>query len=305
METGGDSLPLERALTLFGRAIERDPTYAPAFSGLADCYNILADGNYHPPAVTFPRAKAAAERALALDDQLAEAHTSLAYVIVSHEWDWEGGEREYRRAIALDHGYATAHQWYATLLSILGRFDQGIEHGRESIRRDPLSFILYSSAGDVCYYARRFDEAIDLYRRGIELAPEFGLNHMDLGRALELAGRFDEATAAYRKGLELNGDYPKASTALACVHAAAGRTEEARKILEAMRLKSAIAFVPPYAFASVHARLGEVEPALAALETAFEGRDRAMVFLNVNPRFEVLRGDPRFQELVRRMRLAS
>jgi serine/threonine-protein kinase len=294
---------LEQALVLFNRAIERDPTYAPAFSGLADCHNILADANYHSPDVAFPRARAAALRALALDDGLAEAHSSLAYVMVSNEWDWEGGEREYRRAIELERGYATAHQWYAGLLAIRKRFDEGIAHSREAVRLDPLSFILYSAVGEVCYYARRFDEAIDMQRRAIELAPEFGPARMDLGRTLEAASRYDEALASYQKGLELTSTFPNASVALACLHAAAGRPDEAHGILDAMRLKAAIDFVPPYAFASVHARLGEVDAAIEALETGYRVHDRALTFLDVNPRFDILRSDPRFGDLVRRMRL--
>jgi TolB-like protein/Tfp pilus assembly protein PilF len=296
---------LEAALLLFNRAIERDPTYAPAFSGLADSLNILADANFHPPDVAFPRARAAALQALVLDDGLAEAHSSLAYVKVAYEWDWESGERGYRRALELDRGYPTAHQWYSSLLAMRGHFDESIEHGLEAVRLDPMSFILYSSAGDCFYYARRIDEAMDYQRRGIELAPEYGLLHMDLGRSLEALGRHDDALAEYQRGLALNTTAPNASAALACAHAAAGRVDEARKILDAMRLKAAIDYVPPYAFASVHARLGEVDEAIAALENAFKARDRALVFVNVNPRFDPLRGDPRFQDLVRRMRLAS
>jgi tetratricopeptide (TPR) repeat protein len=146
---------------------------------------------------------------------------------------------------------------------------------------------------------------MDYQRRGIELAPEYGLLHMDLGRSLEALGRYDDALAEYQRGLALNTTVPNASAALACAHAAAGRVDEARKIVDAMRLKAAIDYVPPYAFASVHARLGEVDEAIAALENAFKARDRALVFVNVNPRFDPLRGDPRFQDLVRRMRLAS
>jgi TolB-like protein/Tfp pilus assembly protein PilF len=294
---------LEAALLHFNRAIEKDPTYAPALSGLADCHNILADANYVPPEVAFPRARAAALQAVALDPGLAEAHTSLAYVKVAGEWDWEGGEREYRLAIELDRGYPTAHQWYASLLAMRGRFDEAIDHGLEAVRLDPLSFILYSNAADVCYYARRLDQAMDLQRRGIELAPEFGLLHMDLGRSLEAAGRYDEALSEYQQGLAQANTAPNASAAIGCVHAAAGRVDEARRVLDAMRLKAAIDFVPSYAFASVYARLGAVDAAIEALEAAFRAHDRGLVFVNVNPRFDVLCHDPRFQDLVRRMRL--
>ena len=292
---------LERAMELFRRAIERDPTYAPAFSGLADCYNILADNNRYPANEVLPLAKAAAQRALALDDELAEAHSSLALAMVSHDWDWAGGEREYRRAIELDRGYPTAHQWYGALLVTLRRFDQGIEHSLEAVRRDPLSFILYSSAGDAFYYARRFDDAVDMYRRGIELEPFFGLSSMDLGRTLEAAGRFDESLAANTRGLSVTGADPATSSALACLSAARGDVAQARGILTAMRAKSEREFIPPYAFASVHARLGEVDEAIEALETAYRTRDRAMIYLDVNPRFDPLRPDARFQDLLRRM----
>jgi serine/threonine-protein kinase len=291
---------MEQALGLFNLAIERDPTYAPAWSGLADCYNLLAENNSYPPDEAFPRGKAAAMKALSLDPDLAEAHTSLAMVLGSHEWNWEGAEREFRRAIELDRGYPTAHQWYGNLLVALGRFEEGIERSLEAVRRDPLSFILYDSAGDSYYYARRFDEALDFYRRGIELQPDFPALHMDLGRALEAMGRFEESLAEYRMGLELAGK-TGASAALGCLYAAWGRRDEARQMLEAVRAKAQSVYVPPYSIASMLARLGDVDAAIETLETAYRVRDRAMFFLKVNPRFDALQRDPRFRELVRRM----
>ncbi|TMQ70209.1 MAG: tetratricopeptide repeat protein [Candidatus Eisenbacteria bacterium] len=294
---------LEGALELFRRAIARDPTYAPAFSGLADCHNLLADQNEHLPVVAFPLAREAAVRALELDPHLAEAHTSLGFVKVEGDWDWTGGEREYLQAIELDQGYATAHQWYAILLVALGRTQEGIEHALEAVRCDPLSFILDSTAGDAFYYARRYDEALEAYRRGIELAPEFGQLRMDLARTLELSGRLDEAIEQYRRAITMMRGDPARSPGLACAHAAAGRDDEARAILEAMRVHARASYVPPYAFASVHARLGEIDAAFEALERAFRERDRAMVYVRVNPRFDPLRADRRFDDLVRRMRL--
>src|SRR5262249_34676657 len=257
-----------------------------------------------PPDVVFPRAKAAALQALALDPDLAEAHTSLAFVHVEGEWDWSRGEEEYRRALEMDRAYPTAHQWYGILLVILGRSDEGIAHAVEAVRLDPLSFILYSTAGDTFYYSRRFDEALAINQRGVELAPTAGQARVDLARSLELAGRYDEAIAEYRRGGELMNSDLSRSPGLACAHAAAGHVDEARKILAAMEAHAEKAYVPQYAFASVHTRLGEYDAALEALERAFAGRDRAMVYLNVNPRFDPLHGDPRFQDLVRRMRLA-
>ncbi|HET9326985.1 MAG TPA: protein kinase [Candidatus Eisenbacteria bacterium] len=295
---------LERALELFERAIARDPSYAPAFSGLADCHNLLADNNTYPPEVALPRAKAAALKAIELDPNLAEAHTSLAATRFEGDWDYSGAEQEYRLAIDLDRGYATAHQWYANLLTALGRMDEAVEHALEAVRRDPLSFILYSNAGDALYYARRYDEALEIYHRGIELAPEFGQTRMDLARTLELQGRYDDAIKSYLRGIDLMRRDPARSSGLACVYAASGREDEARRILAALKDWAQSSFVPPYAIASVHARLGEHDAALSELERGFEVRDRAMVYLNVNPRFDALRGEPRFGELVRRMRLA-
>jgi serine/threonine protein kinase/tetratricopeptide (TPR) repeat protein len=296
---------LERALELFERAIARDPSYAPAFSGLADCHNLLADNNTYPPEVALPRAKAAALKAIELDPNLAEAHTSLAATKFESDWDYSGAEQEFRLAIELDRGYATAHQWYSNLLTALGRMDEAVEHALEAVRRDPLSFILYTTAGDGFYYARRYDEAVEIYHRAIELAQEWGQARLDLARTLELQGRYDDSIKCYLRGIDLMRGDPKRSPGLACVQAAAGNLEESRRILAAMRAHAETAFIPPYAFASVHTRLGEHDAALTELERGFELRDRAMVYLNVNPRFDALRGDPRFTELVRRMRLSS
>jgi TolB-like protein len=296
---------LQRALEMFQRAIEKDPLHAPAFSGLADCYALLADNNAIPPAVAFPAAKAAAQRALALDEGLAEAHCSLAVTLVSYQWDWAGGEREYRRAIELDRGYPTAHQWYGILLACLRRFDEAMAHALEAVRRDPLSFILYSAAGDVHYYAGRFEEAVELCRRGMDLAPEYPGLHMDAGRALERSGRHEEAIAEYTEGLRLSGADPRRAPALGCVHAAAGREAEARQVLAALEEHGRKSYVPPYALASILALLGDRDRAVDQLEKAYAARDRAMIYLDVNPRLDGLRDHPRFQELVRKMAFAA
>jgi len=302
MRTGPE---LNRAIGLFRQAIDLDPTYAPAYSGLADCFNILADRNVYPPPVAFPQAKAAALRALGLDPQLAEAHASLGYVLAAHEWDWAGAEREYVQAIELDRGYPTAHQWYGILLSGLGRFDEGIAHTLESVRRDPLSRILYSTAGDAYYYARRYDDAIAQYRKVIDFDPAFHLVRFDLGRTLEQTGRYDEALEQYEIGFQGNGGDRSVSPAIACTLGFAGRLDEARTMLAAILKKAKSEYVPPYAIASIHASLGEIDEGLSALEKAFEVRDRAMMFLQVNPRFDILRSNARFGALVERMKFPN
>jgi TolB-like protein/tetratricopeptide (TPR) repeat protein len=293
---------LRRAIELFRQAIDHDPTYAPAYSGLADCFNILADRNDMPPPVAFPQAKAAALRALALDPQLAEGHTSLGYVLTAHDWDWSGAEREYLQAIELDRGYPTAHQWYGLLLTCLERFDEGIAHTLESVRRDPLSRILYSTAGDSFYYARRYEEAIAEYRKALDFDPGFYLVRFDLGRSFEQSGRYDEALEQYEMGFQSSGGDRRVSSAIACTLGFAGRHDESRTILAAILEQSQTTYVPPYAIASVHAALGEIDAGLSQLEKAYEVRDRAMIYLQVNPRFDRLRSHPRFEALVQRMR---
>ena len=294
---------LRRAIEYFQRAIERDPSYAPAHSGLADCYNVLADSSYIAPEVAFPQAETAARKALALDDHLAEAHASLAYLLTHWYWDWEASEQGFLRAIELDRGYPTGHQWFGILLCCRGRFDEAIAHGLEAVRLDPLSRILYTTVGDSYYYARRFDEAIDLYRQAIEFSPDFMQVRFDLGRSLEQAGRYEEALMQFEIGLGMANADRGTSPALACAYGFSGRPDLARPILAALKAKAGEHYVPPYAIASVHAALGETDQALDWLERAYAKHDRAMIYLGVNPRFDRLRASPRFEALVEQMRL--
>jgi TolB-like protein len=296
---------LQLAIEYFQRAIGRDPSDAPAHSGLADCYNILADSAQFSPQRAFPRAEAAARKALALDSQLAEAHSSLAYVLSHWHWDWEESERVFQRSIELDRGYPTAHQWYGILLACRGRFDEAIAHGLESVKLDPLSRILYTTVGDSYYYARRFEEAIDIYRQAIEFSPDFVQVRFDLGRSLEQAGRYEEALMEFEIGLGMSNADRNTSTALACTYGFSGRGDLARPILEAVKEKAIDHYVPPYAIATIHTSLGETDEALDWLERAHTARDRAMIYLGVNPRFDRLRDSPRFQALLGQMRLFS
>ena len=296
---------LQRAIEYFQRAIERDPSYAPAHSGLADCYNILADNNLIAPAQAFVLAESAARKALALDDQLAEAYTSLAYVYHDFYWDWAESERLFQKAIELDRGYATAHQWYCILLVALRRFDEGFAHGEQAVKLDPLSRILYTTVGDSYYYARRFDDAIAWYRKAIDFSPDFIQVRFDLGRTLEQAGLYDEALMEYEIGLGLSNGDRSISAALACTYGFSGRHDLARPILAALKARASEHYVSPYSIASIHASLGESDEALDWLERAYVAHDRATTYLSVNPRFDKLRDSPRFQTLLRQMKLPA
>jgi len=294
---------IRKGIEFFERAIEIDPTYAQAYAGLADSYNILGDNNWVPPDLSFARAKAAAERALELDPNSAEAYTSLGYIADSNDWDWQKARRLYKKAIELGPDYATAHQWYGNHLSSLGEEDAAIAESKRAIQLDPLSLVLYISLGDAYYYAWRFHEAIEQYERSLALEPRYYLGFTDLARSLEQAGRYEESFATYVRGAELAGKDPKLSSGLACAYAYAGRTEDAITIRDALIEREKHSHVPAYAIASMHAALGETDGAIQWLERGLATRDRAMVWMCVNPRFEKLRVDPRFQDIARRVGL--
>ncbi|HYM82376.1 MAG TPA: protein kinase [Candidatus Limnocylindria bacterium] len=296
---------LHRAIDYFNRAIEKDAVYAPPYAGLADCYNVLADRNRFPPQLAFPRAKAAAAKALELDPDLAEAYCSLGYSLCFYDWDWKESEAAYRRCLDLDHRYPTGHQWYAMLLTALGRTDEAIAEALRAEELDPFSPVMCSSAGDTFYYAERFDDAIAHYLRGIDLGPDEFQSHFDLGRAYEQSGRYDQAIAEFSRATEMAGRDPKASPALGAAYAFAGRTDEARAILQALERLSRTEYVAPYAIASIHAGLGEHDRVLEWLEKALVARDRALVWVRTNPRLRALRSDPRFTDLVRRVGLPA
>jgi eukaryotic-like serine/threonine-protein kinase len=296
-----DEQSLRRGVEFFEKAIALDPGYGRAYAGLADCYNILADNNWEPPRSGFDRARAAALRALELDPELPEAHTSLAYIHIFFERDWAKAEQSFRTA--LEHGpeYPTAHQWYASLHATLGRFDEAVSKAVRSTELDPMAPILFASLGEILYYAHRFEESIQQTRRAFELDPGLYIVYTDLARSYEQWGRLEEAIAHYLKAAELSGRDARYSPGLACAYALAGRREEALAIRDALIERSRTGYVPNYAMASIAAMLDDREDAFAWLERALVGGDRAMVWLRVNPRFDRLHDDPRFADLVRRM----
>ena len=293
-------LSLER----YREAIEADPGYALAWAGLADSYATLGNTNAMAPAEAYVKAREAAERGLALDPSLAELHASLAYVHRFHDWDWARAERGFLRALELNPGYATGRRWYAQFLSGLGRHGEAIAEAERALELDPLSLVIHTAVGDVLFYARRYERAVSYYRRCVELDATFGPGHTDMARALEHLGRHDEAIAEFLLGVgHTPGAGMPASTGLATLLAAAGRREEAGAMIAALIERSQAAYVSPYGIASAYAVAGENAKALDWLERAYEQRDGTLVWIKVHPRMDGLRAEPRFRELLSKMKL--
>ncbi|MBZ0268221.1 protein kinase [bacterium] len=295
---------MRTAIGFFERALELDPLYARAFAGLADSHSVLGNVKALPPQEAYPNAKNAALQGLAIDDTLAELHTSLGFIQRNWDWDWNGADASFRRAIECNPGYATGHRWYAGLLSILGRHEEAVERAKHALDLDPLSLIIHTAVGDVLYYAGRNEESMEYYRRSIDMDPNFLPGHTDLARALEQAGRYEEAIAEFRRAEALAPKGPpEPSSGLAHVYARMGRRDDALVIVDRLVEMSRTRYVSPYGLGSIHACLGDTDTALDWLERAFDEHDQTLVLLKVHPRLERIREHPRCRELLRKMRL--
>ncbi len=293
---------IRRALDFFQQAIEEDPAYALAYTGIADCHHI-AGGAYLdlPPKEALRRARSAAVKALEIDDSLAEAHATMSG-IRSGEWKWREAEEEVRRAIELNPGYATAHQWYGELLASLGRFDEGIDRLKRALEIDPLSLIVNTSLGRVYMLAGEYDLAMEQLSRALELDPGFPIAHGAMMESLLWSGRRDEA-ARYltEKMLPALGTAPEAIEEAKQVYEEDGWNGLWRLRLRNLAAEAGSGYVSNVEFAAAHATLGEVDEAFAALERACEQHDYRLDLLYVLPWAEPLRPDPRFEDLLRRM----
>ena len=294
-----------RAIDYFQQAIDKDPNYARAFTGLADSYELLSVAILRgllPPNEAFPKAKAAAMRALQIDDRLAEAHTSLAQIKLLYEWDWAGAEREYKRAIELDPNYATAHHWYGFELAALSRFDEAVIEIRKAQALDPLSPIINSSAGFVFYHARQYDQSIVEERKTLEMDPNFILAHGRLAQAYEQKGMNKEAVEEYLRAETLLGEHAE-EIALRQAFSLSGMKGFKQKQLDLAIERSKGQYVPASTIAQYYASLGEREHAFEWLEKAYQERAGVLVWLKVDPRWDGIRSDPRFADLIRRVGL--
>jgi TolB-like protein/Tfp pilus assembly protein PilF len=293
---------LRTAIEYFNQALGKDPTYALAYAGLADSYDLLPAYGAASPADSFPQAKAAAEKALELDDTLAEAHTSLAGVLNDYDFDFEQSLKEFERAIQLNPNYATAHHWYGELLGVTGRFNEGIAELKRAQELDPLSLIINADLGGELYtWARQYDKAIEQLRKTIEMDPRFYYAHWHLGMALQLKGQLSEAIAEYRKAVELN-DNAFVLVLLGQAYARTGQREEAQKILARLSEEAKSRYVSLYSFALMYLGLGDKERAIDKMEQAYRERDGENVCrVKVDPMFDDLRGNPRFEALVQKI----
>jgi serine/threonine protein kinase/tetratricopeptide (TPR) repeat protein len=289
-----------RAVEFFQSATELDPTYALAYAGMADSFALLERYGVLPPADVMPRAKAAAQRALENDPELAEAHASLAIIATYYDWDWPAAEGGFRRALTLKPGYPTAHHWFAFLLAAMERHAEAWEEIQRARDLDPLSPIINTNVGTLLYFAGRFDEAVQELRRTLAVEPDFAVAHQWLGRALEQAREPEDAIPEHRRALELLGD-PESIASLAHALAKAGRADEARAAFDDLDELSKERYVPSYWRALVHTGLGDEDGAFRCLASAVDERFDWLIFLRVEPAFRGLRADARFGEVLRRV----
>jgi len=296
---------LQQGIDYFQQAINTDPNYAAAYAGLADCYNMQVIYGVHQPKDGFPKAKEAAVKALEMDETLAEAHTSLAFVKFRWDRDRLEAEREFQLAIKYKPTYAPAHQWYSSYLVALERFDEAIAEAKRTSELEPLSFTASSHLGWILYLSGRTDEAIAQCTKILSLDPNSFPAHRYLGLAYEQKGMYPQAIDEFQKGVKISGS-PLILALLGHAYAVSGKTTEARAVLSDLHDLSeapdveARRYVSPYTVAAIYAGLGEKDQAFKWLERAFEERDVWLMNLKVDPVFAKLRSDRRFQDLLTR-----
>ena len=293
---------MQIALTYFQQAVDLDPGYSAAHVGIADAWIFRGWYSVLAPKETFPKAKQAVMNALEFDSTLAQAHTSLAHIHLEFDHDWEAAEREYKRAIALNSNYPTAHHWYGGYLSAMGRHEEALRQAERARELDPLSSIINTWVGLRHYFAGRHEVAIQEYEKALLLNDRFAPGHWHLGWALEQTGRYQEAISAAQQAIDIS-DNPLYVASLGHAYAKAGDGEQARKILERLEQESATRHVSAYHTAVIYVALGETDDAFRWLDRAFEERSPWIGYMAVDPRLDGLRSDPRLDVLMTNARL--
>ncbi len=297
----GDAV--KKGLDFFNQAIELDPVYGLAYAGIADSYSMMVFNIMISPRDGLPKARAAATRALELDDRLAEAHSSVAFVKMFYDWDWAGAEREFRRTFELNPNYSIARQWYAMELAALGRHEEAVRETERGLQIDPLSLSINATSSLLRYFVRQYDEGLEQGLATVELDPNFFASHFVSALALEQKGQLEKAIAEFKASADLSGRWPLFVAGYGHACAAAGDRDEARKVVAELRDTSVRKYVSSFAVAAVYAGSGDKDLTLDWLEKAHDERATWMIFLNVHPYFDFLRSEPRFQNLIRKIGL--
>jgi eukaryotic-like serine/threonine-protein kinase len=294
-----------KAIGYFEQAIGRDPSYALAYTGLAESYVLLGWNSYLPPKDAFPRGKAAAMTALQRDPHLGEARTPLAAALWLYDWKWQDAESEFNRSLELSPAYPTANHWYAEYVMTMGRQAEAIARMKSSQELDPLSLIISVAIGWACYMARRYDEAVEQLLRTVELDPNYPITYWILGLLYRKTGRYELAISAGEKGVNLSGGSPMMRAALAHTYGEAGKASEARQVLSDLTELAEHKYVSPHFCAGIHIGLGEYDRALDCLEKSYEEHCHWLIYLHIDPSMDALRGSPRFQDLAKRVGLPA
>ena len=287
----------------FQRAIGKDPNYALAYAGLADSYVLLGWNSLLPPKEAFRKGKEAAMKALQFDQHLAEAHTSLAAVVWLYDWNWLEAQTEFKRSLQLAPTYPNVNHWFAEYLSTMGRFEEAITQIQHARELDPLSLIINVAGGWIFYFARQYDQAIEQLQRSLELDPNYPVTRWILGLVYRKLGRYEEAIVEGEKAVVLSGGGPLMRAALAQTYGMAGLRKEALDILAGLTSLAAQEYVAPYLFAGIHIGLLETDRAIEWLETAYKERSHWLLYIHSDPSMDTLRGDPHFDDLVKRVGL--
>jgi serine/threonine protein kinase/tetratricopeptide (TPR) repeat protein len=294
-----------KAIGYFQQAVEKDPGYALAYTGVAESFVLLGWNSYLPPKDAFPKGKAAAMIALRLAPDLGEAHTPLAASLWLHDWQWPEAQAEFQHSLKLNPTYPTANHWYAEYTMTMGRQADSIAKMRNSQELDPLSLIINVAIGWASYMARRYDEAIEQLLRTVELDPNYPVSYWILGLLYRITGRYDLAITAGEKSVNLSGGSPLMRAALAHTYGKAGRVADARHVLDDLTELAKVKYVAPHFLAGIHIGLEDNERAMEYLEKSWDERCHWLIYLHIDPSMDDLRSDPRFQDLLKRVGLPA
>jgi len=294
---------LKKSIDYFQQAIEKDPSFALAYVGIADAYNNLGSYDFMPPQDAHPRAKKAALKALEIDNGLAEAYASLGFVNMRYDWDWEGAERHFKKAIELNPSYATAHSWYGAFLRSMGRFDEAFDELIQAQNLDPLSLPIMTTLGSAFYFARQYDQATQQCQRVLEIDSSFHWAHNVLGNCYLQKSLFEESVSEFKKAINLSGGKSWYLADLAHGYILSGDIDKAQKILKELQNRSKQIYFPQYEIAIVKLAMGEKDQAFQILEDLYKERSGSLMHIRVDPRFDIVRSDSRFKAFLEKMGL--